>query len=54
VAKVLLIPFAVVAFVLFLLLLGAIGLTIALAVLWVFGRVWRFLSGAGRGRARST
>jgi hypothetical protein len=50
VAKVLLIPFAVVAFVLFLLLLGAIGLTIALGVLWVFGRAWRLVSSGGRAR----
>ena len=49
--KVLLIPFAVVAFILFLLLLGAIGLTIALGVLWVCGRAWRLVSRGGRARS---
>lgn len=39
--KFLLVPFAIVAFVLFLLLLGAIGLLVSMAVLSVFGRIWR-------------
>ncbi len=51
--KVLLIPFAILAFVVFLLVLGAIGMAVSLAVLWVFGRVWRFVSRADRrGRRR--
>ena len=39
----LLIPAAIVAFVLFLLLLGAIGLIVAMGVLWFFGRIWRLV-----------
>jgi hypothetical protein len=42
--KVLLIPFAIIAFVLFLLLLGAIGLVVSMAVLSFFGRIWRLLN----------
>lgn len=49
--KLLLIPLAIVAFVLFLLVLGAIGLAISFAVLYVFGGAWRLVSG-GRARAR--
>ena len=49
--KLLVIPFAILAFVLFLLVLGAIGLAIAMGVLAALGRVWRFLSGTDR-RAR--
>jgi hypothetical protein len=41
--KLLLVPFAVVALVLFLLLLGAIGLVISMGVLTVFGRLWRLV-----------
>ena len=41
--KLLLIPFAIVAFVLFLLLLGAIGFAVAFAVLAVLGRAWRLV-----------
>lgn len=41
--KLLLIPFAIVAFVLFLLVLGAIGFAVAFAVLAVFGRAWRLV-----------
>lgn len=47
--KLLLIPLAIIAFVLFLLILGAIGLAVSFAVLYVFGRAWRLVSG-GRGR----
>jgi hypothetical protein len=39
--KLLFVPLAVVAFVLFLLLLGAIGLVISMGVLVFFGRIWR-------------
>jgi hypothetical protein len=47
--KLLLIPLAIIAFVLFLLVLGAIGLAISFAVLYAFGGAWRLVSG---GRAR--
>lgn len=46
--KLLLVPFAILAFVLFLLLLGTIGLAIAFAVLYAFGRAWRLVSGGPR------
>ncbi len=49
--KLLLVPLAIVAFVLFLLVLGAIGLAIAFAVIYVVGGAWRFVTG-GRRRAR--
>lgn len=39
----LLIPLAILAFVLFLLVLGAIGLAIAFAVIYVIGRAWRLV-----------
>jgi hypothetical protein len=51
--KFLLIPAAIVAFIIFLLVLGAIGLGISFAVLAALGRLWRSVSGGGRGRARS-
>ncbi len=47
--KLLLIPLAIVAFVLFLLLLGAIGLAISFAVIYVVGGAWRLVTG-GRSR----
>jgi Flp pilus assembly protein TadG len=47
--KLLLVPFAILAFVLFLLVLGAIGLGVAFVVLAALGRAWRLVSG-GRGR----
>jgi hypothetical protein len=43
--KLLLIPLAILAFVLFLLVLGAIGLAISFAVIYVCGRAWRFVFG---------
>jgi 5-bromo-4-chloroindolyl phosphate hydrolysis protein len=43
--KFLLIPLAIIAFVIFLLILGAIGLAISFAVLYVFGRAWRLVTG---------
>jgi hypothetical protein len=46
-----LVPLAILAFVLFLLLLGSIGLAISFAVLYVFGWAWRLVSG-GRRRGR--
>jgi len=47
--KLLLVPLAILAFVLFLLVLGTIGLAISFAVLFVLGRGWRLISG-GRSR----
>ncbi len=41
----------IVALVLFLLVLGAIGFAVAFGVLVVFGRVWRLLSRSGRPRS---
>jgi hypothetical protein len=46
--KLLLVPLAILAFVLFLLLLGAIGLAISFAVLYVFGRAWRLVAASPR------
>ncbi len=48
--KVLLIPMAIVAFVVFLIVLGAIGLGIAFAVLAFFGKLWRLLNRRGSPR----
>jgi len=39
--KLLFVPLAVVAFVLFLLVLGAIGLVVSVGVLAFFGKIWR-------------
>jgi hypothetical protein len=39
--KVLFVPFAILAFVLLLLLLGAIGLVVSMGVLAFFGKIWR-------------
>jgi hypothetical protein len=50
VVKLLLIPMAIVAFVVFLIVLGAIGLGIAFAVLAFFGRLWRLVSRSGSPR----
>jgi hypothetical protein len=44
--KLLLVPIAIVAFVIFLLVLGAIGFAVAFAVLAVLGRARRLLTGA--------
>lgn len=46
--KLLLVPLAIVAFVLFLLVLGAIGLAIAFAVIYVVTGAWRLITGGGR------
>ncbi len=48
--KLLLVPVAIAAFVVFLLVLGAIGLAVAFAVLAVLGRAWRLVGGGHRGR----
>jgi hypothetical protein len=54
VVKVLLIPIAIVALVLFLLAIGAFGLFVAMAVISACGQLWRAISGGGRlvGRGR--
>jgi hypothetical protein len=52
-AKLLLIPIAIIAFILFLVVLGAIGLGVAFIILAVLGRIWRLISGAGRGVGRA-
>ena len=49
--KLLLIPLAIVAFVFFLLILGAIGLAISFAVIYAVGGLWRLVTG-GRRRER--
>jgi hypothetical protein len=46
--KLLLVPLAIVAFVLFLLVLGTIGLAVAFAVIYLAGAAWRFVSGVSR------
>ncbi|MGN6253471.1 MAG: hypothetical protein ACTHK6_01855 [Solirubrobacterales bacterium] len=50
--KLLLIPLAIVAFVIFLLVLGAIGLGVAFAVLYVCNRIWRLITAARPSRRR--
>lgn len=45
--KLLLVPLAILAFVLFLLVLGAIGFAVTFAILAVLGRAWRLVSGGG-------
>jgi hypothetical protein len=42
--KFLLLPAAILAFILFLIVLGAIGLGVAFVILSVLGRLWRFLA----------
>jgi hypothetical protein len=46
--KVLLIPIAIVAFLVFLIVLGAIGLGVSFLILATLGKVWRLITGAGR------
>jgi hypothetical protein len=46
--KVLLIPIAIVAFIVFLIVLGAIGLGVAFILLAALGKAWRLLSGGVR------
>jgi hypothetical protein len=41
VVKVLLVPLAIVAFALFLLAIGAFGLFVSMAVISLFGQLWR-------------
>jgi hypothetical protein len=47
--KILFVPIVAIAFVIFLLVLGAIGFAVSFAVLAVLGRGWRLVSG-GRSR----
>jgi hypothetical protein len=46
--KVLLIPIAVVAFIVFIIVLGAIGLGISFIVLATLGKLWQLLTITGR------
>jgi hypothetical protein len=46
--KVLLIPIAIVAFIVFLIVLGAIGLGVAFIILAIVGKIWRVFSGCVR------
>jgi hypothetical protein len=52
VAKFLLIPILVIAFIVFLIVLGAIGLGVAFILLATLGKIWKLISGAGRGVGR--
>jgi hypothetical protein len=46
--KVLLIPVAILAFIVFLIVLGAIGLGVSFVVIAMVGRIWRLISWPGR------
>jgi Trk-type K+ transport system membrane component len=48
--KFLLLPLVIVAFVAFLLILGAIGFAVAFAILATLGRLWRLVSRSERPR----
>jgi hypothetical protein len=50
--KLLFVPLAVTALILFLLLLGAIGLVVSMGVLAACGRIWRLIGGGGRSGRR--
>jgi hypothetical protein len=50
--KILLIPIAIVAFIVFLIVLGAIGLGVAFIILAALGKLWRLVGGAGRRAGR--
>jgi hypothetical protein len=50
--KVLLIPVAIIAFVVFLIVLGAIGLGVSFIVLATLGKLWRLISWPGRAISR--
>ena len=51
--KILFAPLAILAFILFLIVLGAIGLGIAFVLIAFVGKVWRVLTRADRRRARA-
>jgi hypothetical protein len=42
----------VIAFIVFLIFLGAIGLGVAFIILATLGKIWKLISGAGRGVGR--
>jgi hypothetical protein len=46
--KILLIPVAIIAFIVFLLILGAIGLAVAMTVITIVGKFFQLLAGGGR------
>ena len=48
--KFLLVPLAILFFIAFLIVLGAIGLGVAFAIIYVFGRFWRLISRGGSRR----
>lgn len=50
--KFLLVPLAILAFILFLIVLGAIGLGIAFLIIYLVGKLWRLLVYGGRAPAR--
>jgi hypothetical protein len=50
--KLLLIPIAIIAFIVFLVVLGAIGLGVSFIVLATLGKIWSLIGGAGRGVGR--
>ena len=50
--KVLLIPIAIVAFIVFIIVLGAIGLGVAFIVIAVVGKAFQLIGGAGRRLSR--
>lgn len=50
--KLLFVPLAILAFILFLIVLGAIGLGIAFVLIAIVGKVWRVVTRADRRRQR--
>ena len=50
--KILLIPVAIIAFIIFLIVLGAIGLGVSFVVLALLGKLWRLISWPGRAISR--
>jgi Flp pilus assembly protein TadB len=50
--KILFVPLVVLAFILFLIVLGAIGLGVAFVLIAVVGKLWRVLTRADRRRER--
>jgi Flp pilus assembly protein TadB len=48
--KILLIPVAIIAFIVFLIVLGAIGLGVAFVMISIVRSIWRFVSRADRRR----
>jgi hypothetical protein len=52
--KFLFVPLIMIAFVLFLLVLGAIGLAIAFGVIYVIGGIWRLITGVRPRRRKAS